>query len=60
MPVDMVPVQELRHEVPLQIDIPGANDHGIPSPMNMPMPMPSPSSQSPRDPLKLSAHSASS
>ncbi|CAO2147425.1 unnamed protein product [Urochloa humidicola] len=50
MPVDMLPVQELQHELPLQIYIPGANDHG----------MPSPSSQSPRDPLKVPAHSPSS
>ncbi|TKW07556.1 hypothetical protein SEVIR_7G314875v4 [Setaria viridis] len=52
MPIDMVPLQESRH------DVPGANDHAIPSPMNMPMP--SPSSQSPRDPLKVPAHSPSS
>ncbi|CAM0152456.1 unnamed protein product [Urochloa decumbens] len=58
MPVDMLPVQELQHELPLQIYIPGANDHGMPSPMSMPMP--SPSSQSPRDPLKVPAHSPSS
>jgi hypothetical protein len=58
MPIDMVPLQESRHDVPLQIYVPGANDHGIPSPMNMPMPPPS--SQSPRDTLKVPAHSPSS
>lgn len=58
MPVDMVPVQEMRHEPPSQIYIPGSNEHGIPSP-TMSIPMPSPSSESPRDPLKVPAHSSS-
>ncbi|XP_062182543.1 uncharacterized protein LOC133886747 isoform X2 [Phragmites australis] len=50
MPADMIPLEEFRHELPLQICVPGANDHGIPSPLNIPIP--SPSSRSPRDPLK--------
>ena len=58
IPVDMIPFDELRHEPPLQIYAPSANDHGIPSPMNIPIP--SPSSQSPRDPLNVPMHSPSS
>lgn len=53
----MIPLEESRHEPPLQIHVPGANDHRVPSPMNLPLP--SPSSRSPRDP-KLPTHSPSS
>ncbi|AQK57012.1 PAP/OAS1 substrate-binding domain superfamily [Zea mays] len=58
MPVDMIPLEELRHELPLQTYAPNANGHGIPSPMNIPIS--SPSSQSPRDPLNVPMHSPSS
>ncbi|KAK3135980.1 hypothetical protein QOZ80_5BG0426170 [Eleusine coracana subsp. coracana] len=54
---DMIPLEESRHEPPLQIHVPGANDHRIPSPMDIPLQ--SPSSQSPRDP-KLPTLSPSS
>uniref|UniRef100_A0A0A9D2D4 Uncharacterized protein n=1 Tax=Arundo donax TaxID=35708 RepID=A0A0A9D2D4_ARUDO len=50
IPADMIPLEEFRHELPLHIYVPGANDHGIPSP----------SSQSPRDPLKAPTRSPSS
>ncbi|CAM0874473.1 unnamed protein product [Alopecurus aequalis] len=36
------PSEEWRQVHPLQIYIPGANDHGIPSPLNIPLPSPSP------------------
>uniref|UniRef100_A0A0A9D5X5 Uncharacterized protein n=1 Tax=Arundo donax TaxID=35708 RepID=A0A0A9D5X5_ARUDO len=58
MPADMIPLEKFRHELPSQIYVPGANDNGIPSPLNVPIP--SPSSQSPRDPLKLPTRSPSS
>uniref|UniRef100_A0A0A9DTW3 Uncharacterized protein n=1 Tax=Arundo donax TaxID=35708 RepID=A0A0A9DTW3_ARUDO len=56
-PADMIPTEEFRHDLPLQIYVPGANDHGIPSPSSIPIPSPS---QSPRDPLKLPNRSPSS
>jgi len=57
MPADMGSGQEFRHELP-QIHIPGATDHGMPSPVSIPMPSPSPNS--PRDQLRVPAHSPSS
>ncbi|ONM42261.1 PAP/OAS1 substrate-binding domain superfamily [Zea mays] len=57
MPADMGSGLELRHELP-QIHIPGATDHGMPSPMSIPMS--SSSLNSPRDQLKVPAHSPSS
>ncbi|KAM3312050.1 hypothetical protein ACQJBY_032197 [Aegilops geniculata] len=49
MPADMVLSEEWRQVPvpPLQIYIPGASDHGIPSPLNIPLSSPSP--RAPRD-----------
>ncbi|XP_062198371.1 uncharacterized protein LOC133901096 isoform X2 [Phragmites australis] len=58
MPADTRPLDELTQELPLQIYVPGAYDHGIPSPLMIPVPSPSP--QSPRDTLKVPTHSPSS
>jgi hypothetical protein len=55
--MDMVPSKELSHEPPLQINVSGADDHRIPSPMSIPIP--SPCSRLPRDP-KLPTISPSS
>ena len=50
MPADMALSEEWRQGHPLQIYIPGANDHGIPSPLNMPLSSPSP--RTPRDNIR--------
>uniref|UniRef100_A0ACD5W9U4 Uncharacterized protein n=1 Tax=Avena sativa TaxID=4498 RepID=A0ACD5W9U4_AVESA len=49
MPADMAPPEEWR-QVPLQIYIPGANDHGIPSSLNIPLSSPSP--RAPRENIR--------
>jgi len=52
MPADMASSEEWRQVPvpPLQIYIPGTNDHGIPSPLNMPLSSPSP--RAPRDNIR--------
>ncbi|KAL6905751.1 hypothetical protein ACP4OV_003352 [Aristida adscensionis] len=50
MPADIIPLDELGQELPLQIYVPGAYDRGITSPLNVPVP--SPPTQSPREPFK--------
>lgn len=50
MPADIAPSEEWRQVHPLQIYIPGAHDHGIPSPLNIPLSSPSP--RAPRDNIR--------
>ncbi|KAL6597496.1 hypothetical protein ACP70R_046936 [Stipagrostis hirtigluma subsp. patula] len=58
MPADVISLDGFGQELPMQIYVPGAYDHGMPSPLKIPMP--SPSSQSPREPFKVPIHSPSS